>query len=185
MSTAACMFDRKVENVGNIVEFGHVNLRVPDQRLATLFYVTGLGLTRDPFLRVGIENMWVNIGGSQLHLPTGPAQLLRGTIGLVMPDLTALEQRLRAVAVRLEGTSFTFERAGSAVEVTCPWGNRFRCHAPDATRFGPAPRGMPYLEIEAMPGSAAGIARFYQEILGAAATAERDEAGSFVRVPAG
>ena len=72
MSTAAHTLNRRAEDVGNIVEFGHVNLRVPDQRAAALFYVTGLDLTRDPFLRVGVENMWVNVGASQLHFPTGP-----------------------------------------------------------------------------------------------------------------
>ena len=41
-------FDRKVEDLGNVVALEHVNIRVPDQRIATLFYITGLGLTRDP-----------------------------------------------------------------------------------------------------------------------------------------
>ena len=45
LATPAPVFDRTTQDVGNIVEFGHVNTRVPDQRLATLFYVTGLGLT--------------------------------------------------------------------------------------------------------------------------------------------
>ena len=80
-------FDRATQDVGNIVEFGHVNLRVPDQQQAVIFYVMGLGLTRDPFLRVGIDNAWMNIGCCQFHLPTGPAQVLRGVTGLVMPSL--------------------------------------------------------------------------------------------------
>jgi hypothetical protein len=36
-------FDRAAEDVGNIVEFGHVNVRVPDQQRAIIFYVMGLG----------------------------------------------------------------------------------------------------------------------------------------------
>ena len=48
--------------MGNIVEFGHINILAPDQQLATLFYVTGLGLTRDPFLMTGTDVMWVNAG---------------------------------------------------------------------------------------------------------------------------
>ena len=47
--------------------------QVPDQRLATLFYVAGLGLTRDPYLMVSDSNMWVNVGRSQFHLPSGRA----------------------------------------------------------------------------------------------------------------
>ena len=41
-------FDRTMEDLGNVVALEHLNIRVPDQRLATLFYVTGLGLPRDP-----------------------------------------------------------------------------------------------------------------------------------------
>ncbi len=43
-------YDRTVEDLGNIVELGHVNVTVPDQHLAGLFYIAGLGLTRDPYL---------------------------------------------------------------------------------------------------------------------------------------
>src|SRR6516164_3689197 len=58
-------FDRSTEDLGNAIHFEHVNVQVPDQRLATLFYVAGLGLTRDPFLMVSDTNMWVNAGRSQ------------------------------------------------------------------------------------------------------------------------
>ena len=63
-------FDRSIENLGNIVGLEHVNVTVPDQITATLFYITGLGLTRDPYLVTGVVNMWVNAGRSQFHLPT-------------------------------------------------------------------------------------------------------------------
>lgn len=38
------------DDTGNLVLLEHVNLKIPDQRLATAFYVSGLGLTRDPYL---------------------------------------------------------------------------------------------------------------------------------------
>ncbi|TAJ27707.1 MAG: hypothetical protein EPO67_16935, partial [Reyranella sp.] len=80
-------YDRSAEDVGNIVALEHVNLRVEDQGLATLFYVSGLGLTRDPYMMTSIDNMWINVGKSQFHLPTGgPAQVLRGRVGLVVDD---------------------------------------------------------------------------------------------------
>ena len=161
------VFDRTTQDVGNIVEFGHVNVRVPDQRLATIFYVMGLGLTRDPYLVVGVDNMWINAGMCQFHLPVGPAQVLGGTTGLVLPDMDALVVRLEAVAARLAGTRFGFSRAGDVVEVTCPWGNRIRCHAPDAVRFGRITLGMPYVEIDVARGTSAGIVRFYRDMLGA------------------
>ena len=62
-------FDRAAEDLGNSIHLEHVNVTIPDQRLATLFYVTGLGLTRDPYLMVSDSNMWVNAGKSQFHLP--------------------------------------------------------------------------------------------------------------------
>ena len=40
---------------GNIVSLEHVNLKQPDQRLATVFYVSGLGLTRDPYMMTGVK----------------------------------------------------------------------------------------------------------------------------------
>ena len=76
-------FDRSIENLGNIVGLEHVNVMVQDQVTATLFYITGLGLTRDPYLVTGVANMWVNAGRSQFHLPVGGAQVLRGRNGLI------------------------------------------------------------------------------------------------------
>ncbi len=178
------VFDRAAEDVGNIVGFGHVNVRVPDQRLATLFYIMGIGLTRDPYLVVGIDNMWVNVGDCQFHLPTGPAQVLRGTTGLVVPDLDALRLRLGVVAPRLAGTRFTWTDAGDAIDLTCPWGNQLRAHPPQP-RFGRITLGMPYVELDAPPDSAEAIARFYRETLHGLATTGEDAQGRFARVTAG
>jgi hypothetical protein len=171
-------YDRAREDVSNIVHLEHVNVTLPDQRLATLFYVAALGFTRDPYLMVGLDNMWINIGRSQMHLPSRDPQpqRLRGTIGLVVPDLAELKERLRQVAPALEGTQFACADQGSCVAVTCPWGNRFRCHAP-APEFGTAELAMPYIEFDAPAGSAPGIALFYTDIMGAtAAVVQRDGA---------
>ncbi len=88
-------FDRKAQDVGNIVALEHVNVWIADQGLCTLFYVVGLGGTRDPYLMVSTENMWVNFGQEQFHLITNKPQVLRGHTGLVVPDLDALQARLR------------------------------------------------------------------------------------------
>lgn len=169
-------FDRATDDVGNIVEFGHVNVFVPDQREATLFYVTGLGLTRDPFINVGVENMWVNVGTAQFHLPTGKPQVVRGTVGLVVPDFHALPGRLDRVLPQLrDGHLASWRAVGDAIEVTCPWGNRIRCHAPDPEQFGPIVLGMPYVELDTPTGTVERIARFYREILGGAAVASATE----------
>ena len=179
------VYDRRTEDVGNIVEFGHVNLRVPDQQQAIVFYIMGLGLTRDPFLVTGVDNAWINAGTCQFHLPVGPAQVLRGSIGLVMPDLEALVARLGQIGSRLQGTAFAFEHHGAQVDVTCPWGNRLRVHAPDAERFGRMLLGMPYVEIDVPPGTVTRIARFYNQLLASPATAASDANGAFVRIPIG
>ena len=178
-------FNRATEDVGNIIEFGHINLRVANQQQAVIFYAMGLGLTRDPYQRVGIENAWINIGSSQFHLPTGRAEVLRGVVGLVMPDLDALLARLGQIAPLLTGSQFSFERVGDAVHATCPWGNRIRVHAPDSGQFGPMLLGMPYVEVDCAPGTAAGIVRFYAEMLGAPGKVCEDGHGVFARIPMG
>jgi catechol 2,3-dioxygenase-like lactoylglutathione lyase family enzyme len=182
---AAAAYDRTTQDIGNIVEFGHLNVRVPDQRLAILFYVTGLGLTRDPYLITGVDNAWINVGTCQFHLPVGPAQVLRGRVGLVLPDLDALTCRLALVAPRLADTGFAFTPGDGMIEVTCPWGNQLRVHAPDAARFGRIVLGMPYVEVDVAPGALEGIARFYRTFLAAPADLGEDARGAFARVATG
>ena len=178
------VFDRAAEDVCNIVGFGHVNLRVPDQRIATLFYITALGLARDPRFAPRPGNIWVNAGDSQFHLPTGPAQVLRGSIGLVLPDLGALRFQLAALAPLLAGTRFAWHDDGEAIDLICPWGNRLRAHAPQP-RFGAMTLGLPYVAFDVLPGSADGIARFYRQTLHGIAAAGEDATGRFARVTAG
>jgi hypothetical protein len=177
-------FDRSLEDVGNIVFLEHVNTRVPDQRLATLFYVSGLGLTRDPYLMTGVGNMWINVGRSQFHLPTGSPQVLHGRVGLVLPDRAALLERLREVSDALRGTAFEFSEHAHWVDAVCPWGNRIRCHAA-GERFGGMLLGIPYVELDVPLGSSRAIARFYREILNAPAAQARDAEGDYARVAVG
>src|SRR5436309_6667006 len=112
-------FDRSAEDLGNSIHLEHVNVQVPDQRLAQLFYAVGLGLTRDPYLMVSDTNMWINVGRSQFHLPTGKPQVLRGHTGLVIQGRDALLNRLAAVSKKLEGTRFSFLEHNDHVEATC------------------------------------------------------------------
>src|SRR6266852_8396142 len=178
-------YDRATQDLGNIVNLGHVNLRITDQHLATHYYVTGLGLTRDPFLNIGARLMWVNVGMSQFHLPTGEPDLLRGITGLVVPDRAALLDRLTQVRKPLEGTKFAFRESNDCVETVCPWGNRINVHAPDESRFGRIVLGMPYIAFDVRPGTAEGIARFYRDVLGALATAVDNGGGRKAQVQVG
>jgi hypothetical protein len=161
------------EDISNIVELEHVNVTVPDQALAIQFYIVGLGLTRDPYLMVGLDNMWANVGDQQFHLPTRGAQVIPGHIGLVVPDLALLQKRLGRVEQALAGTKFAWSVEDGYVAVTCPWGNRFRCYEP-REEFGSMQLGVPYVEFLVRPGTADGIARFYREVLQAPATVSRE-----------
>jgi catechol 2,3-dioxygenase-like lactoylglutathione lyase family enzyme len=164
MDTLAKTYDRAAEDLGNIVGLEHVNLLVPDQRLATLFYVSALGLTRDPYMMTSVDNMWINVGAkSQFHLPTGKSQKLRGRTALVIPGREQLLRRLDTVKPLLEGTQYAFVEHRDHVEVTCPWGNTMLVHEP-GPRFGDMQMGMPYVEFDVPVGAAGGIASFYDKV---------------------
>ena len=178
-------YDRAAQDMGNIVGIGHVNVCITDQHLATHFYVTGLGYTRDPFLNTGAGNMWINAGMSQFHLPMGKPDVLRGVIGLVSPDRAALLERLSRVKKHLEGTKFEFHESNDGVETVCPWGNRIHVHTPDAERFGRVVLGMPYVRFDVRPGTAERIARFYREVMNAPSDVKKNGAGPEARVKVG
>jgi hypothetical protein len=158
-------YDRAAEDLGNSIHLEHVNVQIPDQRLAMLFYAAGLGLTRDPYLMVSDGNMWINVGRSQFHLPSGKAQVLRGRTGIVLSGREALLHRLASVRKKLADTRFDFSEHNDFVEAVCPWGNRIRCHEPDAARFGRIELGIPYVEFDVPVGTAKGIAAFYRAML--------------------
>lgn len=167
-------FDRSQEDVGNVLALEHVNLTVPDQSLAALFYVTGLGFTRDPYIDFGSRNMWINVGEQQFHLPLGEAQVFRGHITVVVPDLDDLEQRLTRIAKPLSGTRFEAQRRDDHIRALCPWGNDIRAYGPD--HQPPMALGIPHLELQVAAGSADGIARFYRDVMGAPVSGEDGQA---------
>jgi hypothetical protein len=177
-------WDRRTGDLGNSVEFGHVNLTIPSQLPATAFYVTGLGLTRDPYLMTGVDNMWVNLPNAQFHLPRGVPQVLRGHTGIVVPDLRTLLWRLDRVRPELAGTRFRFEDHGGHVDAWCPWGNHYRLYAPDEARFGRLVQSIPYVQFDVPRGSTPAIVRFYEEMLAMPARLETAEGEPAARVEA-
>jgi len=158
-------------DVGNVLLLEHLNMQVSDQLEATLFYIVGLGLTRDPYGAFSTNNMHVNIGEHQFHVPTRTPQVVGGHIGLVVPDLAKVEKQLESVKEQLAHTHLAWHREADYLAVTCPWGNEIRCYAP-SERFPEMRLGMPYIEIQVKPGAAAGIARFYEQVIGAPAEVE-------------
>ena len=154
-------FDRAEEDFGNVLNMEHINLTVPDQQLAALFYVTGLGFTRDPYIDFGTFNMWINVGEQQFHLPKRDAQKFRGHIGVVVPDLEDLKRRLDFIDRPMQGTDFNREEKNDHIALSCPWGNDIRAFGPG---FGTS-LGIPFAVLDVPAGSAEGIARFYNEVL--------------------
>jgi len=168
------------EDIGNILSLEHINVTIPDQQLSTLFYIVGMGFARDPYENVGVDNMWINLGEQQFHLPTNPKPMvLRGHVGVVMPNLDELKKRLDRVAPSLQGTKFGWKDEAEYVAVTCPWGNQYRAYAPQE-RFGGMTLGMPYVEFTVPTGTAEGIGRFYERVLESTVSYERG--GSTVAV---
>jgi hypothetical protein len=177
-------FDRDAQVVGNIVHLEHFNVIIGDQRLATLFYVVGLGGTRDPYIFPGLENMWVNFGRTQVHLPNrgGKApEVVRGTVGFVVPSLDDAKKRLEHAGKEMKRilpevqTKFSWREKDGTIEATCPWGNRVRLHAP-SPEFGRTELALAYVDFDVPPGTTEGIARFYNEIMRAPATFKNNRA---------
>lgn len=178
-------YDRSAEDFGNITGLEHTNVTVPDQLTATVFYITGMAFTRDPYMVAGTWNMWVNIGRNQIHLPVDPnPQVLRGHTGLVVPSLDYQVKSLEAVKDDLAGTKFDYDRGNDRLDVICPWGNEYRCYEPKA-EYGPINLGMPYVEFDVPEGTADGIARFYEQTFGGPSTVEKSNGSQAAHVNVG
>ena len=106
----------RLPEVGGIIHLEHFNFEMEEHELATIFFIYGLGLTRDPYKRVDETNMGVNIGLQQFHLPRRGRRTppFFGEIGLLLPDLNVVRARLH----RLEKKG-VFERTQKCLrEVT-------------------------------------------------------------------
>ena len=152
-----------VTQMQGIVSMEHVNVTMPDQGLAALFYVSAMGFTRDPYVDFDDWNMWINVGREQFHTPKGDPQVFRGEIGIRVPCLEDLERRLSRLSQRFEGSRFSSVKSESAIRVTCPWGNRLACHE---ARAGEYPMGIESIGIQVPETSMAAIAHTYESLLG-------------------
>lgn len=165
-------YDRSTQDVGNLLGLEHVNLQVADRDLADRFWASAMGFTRDAYVDLGLyANMWVNLGGQQMHLPMGEPQCFRGRIGLSVPDVDLVEKRVGRLVESFNPAAeagVASRRADGALHVTAPWGTELVVHeVGDVPWFGGI--GMPYVEIDVEPGCAAGAAAFYRDIFEAPA----------------
>jgi len=182
------MHDPSFPEVGSIVHFEHVNFEVDDHDMATVFFMGGLGFTRDPYKRADETNMGVNVGMQQFHLPrrgnaTSP---FPGEIGLVVPDLTGIRNRLARLQSlgKFDDTPFQATDDGNTLQIISPFGIELRLHAFGTLSFL-RPLGIAYLDIPVPPGTTGGIRAFYREIMQCPAEIEELAGDRAVVVPVG
>ena len=107
---ALTQYDRSIEDIGNVVCLEHVTRGFPFSSWRRCSMCLA-GPDARPVPDDSIGDMWINIGRSQFHVPTGHPQVVRGHAGLVIPDRAALVRRLGNVRKPLEGTRFAFKGA--------------------------------------------------------------------------
>ncbi|GAX15759.1 hypothetical protein FisN_3Lh197 [Fistulifera solaris] len=178
---------RTQQPVGNILILDHLNINHEKGRHDWLkaFYFDFLNCAVDPRKQENIvqgrKTLWANIGANQFHLPEGKpdAQVLNGVITLSYPNLSTVLHRYDKVKHLLQETKFAVRvEDDESLSVDDPWGNVFRIVQGDNAEMDS--RGLQPgskekdglalrdLTIHTPPGcSMQGIARFYEEIMGA------------------
>ncbi|ETW10426.1 hypothetical protein H310_00733 [Aphanomyces invadans] len=195
---------------GNVLLLEHINLSIQesgdDATSSGIFYLNVLGCARDPRVQRMVH---ANIGLSQFHvLPDQPVgQRINGEIALFYPDLDQFAEHVAKQAYPHEWkncrsnhlppsiASWDFANASSLyrhIQLLCPNRNVFKCfQAPEdyssaVEAIGTQPgahslgMGMAYIKFFVRSGIALGIARFYEEFLGATCTMEKSSDGQVV-----
>jgi len=185
MSLEELCYDFNSQDVSNIIYLEHINLAEPDQMTSMVFYVEGLGLTRDPYAPENSATMWINIGDSQIHVAKYDIpQVLAGHIGLVTPSISLIIQRLKNIENHklMKDTKFSWkikdsfkkdlvpkEYSGKVIHVTCPWGNKFRIYE-HSIQFGAHQLAIYYVLHHCSLNTSHSIAQFYQKYFQAPVT---------------
>ncbi|OEU23130.1 hypothetical protein FRACYDRAFT_179213 [Fragilariopsis cylindrus CCMP1102] len=127
-------------NVPGIAWLEHVNLIVggTDRQMATTFYIDIMGMTADKS-----KSFHVNLGRQQFHLAIPKKDdddeeeeiphRISGSIGLAVPDIYALKERLIQAKKEEENnnnSNNSFHDTDTTILIVrCPWGNIFRCYS--------------------------------------------------------
>ena len=182
-------------NTRGIVWLEHLNLVVGDMGTAKKFYIDLLGLSQDD------NQKHVNIGQQQFHLDaTGDLpNRVTGSVGLAVPSLSRLRDRLPQAKKDLDGSLFDVLSSDEQdmMTISCPWGNTFHLYDLESekttgdsaagenkmskfhSRLGVygnqrmAVRGQPgirFVEIACPPDTVRCIAHFYEELIGCQVT---------------
>ncbi|EJK69374.1 hypothetical protein THAOC_09374 [Thalassiosira oceanica] len=186
-------------NTRGIVWLEHLNLVVGDMDTARKFYIDLLGLSQDD------NKKHVNLGQQQFHLDaTGefPTRVT-GSVGLAVPSLSRLRERLPQAKKDLDSSLFDVISSGEdMMTISCPWGNTFHLYDLESenallensagdnkmtkfhSRLGVygdqrmAVRGQPgirFVEISCPPDTIRCIENFYEELIGCQATRSETE----------
>jgi len=170
----------------NLLLLEHLNLNIASPTEAKAFYVDVLGCTMNPKVNE-LRQHHYNCGLSQFHcawkeLDGAPTkvQVLTGEVEIItVSPLQPLFERLRdSQPQALKGTSFSITRGDNGgVNLTCMNGSRFLLQ-PAPAGFAAAARaagghpggmdtcvGMRVVRLKVRPGTAAGLARFYESAL--------------------
>lgn len=177
-------------DVRGIMWMEHINMVVGSRPIAEKFYMDYLGFFKDKS-----PSFHVNLGQQQFHLAeTGdPPQRIAGSIGLAVPSLSSIRQRTEAANESFKDTMFSIlDDSDGCITMSCPWGNIIHLYGVDDDRidsstinspqkmtnmhadgavYGPrmavrCQPGIRYVELACRAGTARGIAKFYQDILG-------------------
>ena len=119
-------------DVHGILWLEHLNLIVGDMETATKFYINFLGMT--PEREHNVKSNHFNLGQQQFHLAASNnendvPQRVTGSIGLTVPNLQRIRERIDIAKEELDGTLFSIvannddDDSNSIMTVTCPWGN--------------------------------------------------------------
>ncbi len=163
--------------IGGIVHLEHFNFEMLEHEWATLFFMNGLGLTRDPYKRTDETNMGVNIGLQQFHLPRRGRETppFIGEIGLMVPGVPVVEARLERLANlgKFDGSAYEIlESSEEELLVRSPWGVVLRLLEAGSVPFS-KPLGLVYVDIPVEPGRAKPLADFYKKVMAAPAQVKK------------
>lgn len=181
----------------NILILDHLNINHENGRhdLLKAFYFDFLNCAVDPRkeenLDSGRNTLWANIGSNQFHLPEGKpnAQVVQGVVTLTFPSIAQLLDRVDDAMIAMKNTRFNVEQVVSSLNelsVTDPWGTAFRIVECDDVEKAKDSRGkQPGAKSEGVSltdltfnisasSNLSGIARFYEQVLGASTTSTDD-----------
>ena len=178
-------------NKSQVLILDHLNINHEKGRhdLLKAFYFDFLQCAVDPRKEENLvkakKTLWANIGAQQFHLPEGnpSAQVFQGIVTLAYPSTREIvenyEKNLDLQRI-LKASKFSFRvQENDEVHVTDPWGSQFRLIQDSAKYYadtrgkqpGEASKGIAITDLTVFTSqditNFAGIARFYEKILGA------------------